>query len=456
MLEHGPIGRALFILSYPAVMGLFSGAVYSLADTFFIGLLEDTAAVGAAGVVFPIFLLISTIGLGFGIGAGSAVSRLLGAKRERDAQLVASTGFYTAAAAGILMSVLGVIFINPILIFFGATETILPLARSYGIIIIGGGVFRVLNMYMNNIIRAEGASSYSGRALMLGSGLNILLDPVFMFLLGLGIRGAGFATITAQCIATAYLLRFFLKGRGLMTLRAKYFSFQAWIYKLVFQIGIPTFIRQSLVGISLALLNQAARPFGDPAIAGVAIVTRFLALISMVNFGIGQGLQPLAGYNYGARNYDRVKSTFRLAVGAATAFSTVMAVLFYALAYHIVFLFSRDPEVISIGARYLRASSLTLWFIGYQIVGSYLFQSLGKGMETALIAMARQGFFFIPLVFILPELFGITGLYFSRPGADFLSTVFTAVLIQRHLKKLNQEEAEYKAVLGGAAHETAQ
>ncbi len=447
MLENGRIGRALYILSYPAVMGLFSGALYNLVDTLFIGLLNDTAAIGAAGVVFPIFMLISTIGLGFGIGAGSAVSRLLGAKREEDAQHVASTAFYTALAAGLALSILGVIFIDPILIFFGATETILVQARMYGSIIIGGGIFRVLNMCMNNIIRSEGAASYSGKALMLGSGLNIILDPIFMFLLGMGIKGAGYATLTAQAAATLFLLRFFIKGRGIITLSPKYFALKRWIYSLVLQIGIPTFIRQSLVSVSIALLNQAARPFGDAAIAGVGVVTRFMALIFMVNFGIGQGLQPLAGYNYGARQFDRVRKSYRLATLAATAYSAGMAIIFFLFAPGIIFLFSRDPEVITIGSQYLRITSMTLWFLGYQIVSSYLFQALGRGRETALIAMARQGFFFLPLVFLLPRLFGLTGIYFVQPGADFLATVFTAVLVWLQLKKLRKEELELKTLL---------
>jgi len=456
MLERGPIGRTLYLLSYPAVLGLLSGALYNIVDTLFIGLLEDTAAVGASAVVFPIFLLISTIGLGFGIGAASAVSRMLGAKRQEDAQQVASTAFMLSLVSGILLSIFGVIFIDPILIFFGATETILEPARQYGVLIIGGSVFRVVNMCMNNIIRSEGAASYSGRALILGSVLNIALDPVFMFLMGMGIRGAGVATIAAQAIATAYLLRFFFTRRGVITLNPRHINLKFWIIAEVFRIGVPTFFRQSLTSVSMALLFQASRPFGDAAIAGVGVVTRMMALIFMVNFGIGQGLQPLAGYNYGAGQFDRVKRSFRYSAAAATVYSSAVALLFYLLAPQIIFLFSRDPEVIEIGSTYLRIMSFTLWFLGFQIIASYLFQALGKGRETMLIATSRQGLFFIPLVFTLPGLFGLTGIYFVQPAADFLSTVVTAVLVLVHRRKVSREEARHgQVVKGDAAHVSA-
>ncbi len=439
LLGQGPIPRALYLLSYPAVLGLFSGALYSLVDTFFIGLLGQTAAVGASAVVFPIFIVISALGLGFGIGAASSVSRLLGAQREEDAQRVASTAFYSSLAAGLLLSVFGVIFIDPILIFFGATETILEHARVYGVLIIGGSVFRVLNMCMNNLIRSEGAASYSGRALILGSVLNMLLDPICMFLLGMGIRGAGAATILAQAAATLYLLRFYIKKEGVLTLSPRYFHPTLWIYRELLRIGIPTFIRQSLVSFSIALLNQAARSFGDASIAGVGIVTRLMAMIFMVNFGIGQGLQPLAGYNYGARNYRRVLASLKLAVGAATVYSSFIAVLFFLFAPHLIFVFSRDPEVISVGSRYLRISSLTVWMLGFQIVGSYLFQAIGKGRETAILAVSRQGFFFIPLVFLLPRQFGLNGLFFVQPGADFLATLLTGVLVAAYVIPLKKQ-----------------
>ena len=439
LLDHGPIPRVLYVLSYPAVLGLFSGALYNLVDTFFIGLLGETAAVGAAAVVFPIFIVISALGLGFGIGAASSVSRLLGAQRTGDAQRVASTAFYSALAAGILLSIAGVIWIDPILLFFGATDSILGHARSYGVLIIGGSVFRILNMCMNNLIRSEGSASYSGRALMLGSGLNIILDPICMFLLGLGIRGAGVATILAQAAATLYLIRFYIKAMGVITLSPRFFNPTGWIYKELIRIGVPTFMRQSLVSFSVALLNQAARTYGDAPIAGVGIVTRLMSMIFMVNFGIGQGLQPLAGYSYGAGKYRRVLDSLKLAVGAATVYSTVVAVLFALFAPYIIFVFSRDPEVISIGSQYLRISSMTIWMLGFQIVGSYLFQAIGKGRETAVIALSRQGFFFIPLVFLLPQYFGLTGIFFVQPGADFLATILSGILVASYVIPLRKE-----------------
>ncbi len=440
LMESGPIGKALYLLGYPAVIGLLSGAVYNLVDSIFIGFLDDTAAIGAAAVVFPIFLLISALGLGFGIGAGSAISRLLGAAKHEEANKVAATAFFSVLVAGILFSIVGVIFIDHILVFFGATETILEKARIYGTVIIGFSFFRILNMFMNNIIRSEGAASYSGRAMLIGSVLNMLLDPLFMFALGMGLRGAAVATVIAQGIVTCYLLRFFISGRGIISIHPRYVALLAWIFKEIFTIGIPTFIRQSLVSVSMGLLNSAAASFGDEVIASVGIVIRLNALIIMVNFGIGQGLQPLVGYNYGAGQFARVRRTFIMASRASTIYSVCIALLFFIFAPWIIFVFSRDPEVIAYGARYLRYMSATLWILGFQTISSYLFQALGRARETTLLATARQGLFLIPLVLTLPRFFGVTGVFLSQPLADLFSTILSVYLVVVHMKKLREME----------------
>lgn len=438
------MGKALFRLSYPAAVGLLSGAVYNIVDTLFIGLLNDTAAIGAATVVFPIFMMIASIGLGFGIGAASSISRLLGAKREEDANHVGSTAFFTAIAAALVFSVFGIVFLEPILIFFGATESILEAARVYGSIIIGGSIFQMLNMCMNNIIRSEGAAPYSARALIIGSALNILFDPFFMFVLDMGIRGAAVSTVLAQAVSFLYLLRFFRRRMGIVRLHLRFVRFNVWIYGELLKIGVPTFIRQSLVSLSMALINQAARPFGDEAIAGVGITIRLMSLVFMVSFGIGQGMQPLAGYNYGARQFERVYESFRLAAAAAAVYSTAVALLFFLGAEQILYAFSRDPAVIAVGSRAMRFSCITIWFMGYQTVASYFFQALGKGRETAFLAMSRQGIFLVPVILVLPGIMGLDGVFISQPIADFLTMIVTIVLLVLNTKNLKKEEAAYR------------
>ncbi|MBI9106474.1 MAG: MATE family efflux transporter [Spirochaetales bacterium] len=439
LLRSGGIGKALWTLAMPAVIAMFVNAVYNVVDTAFIGLLHDTASIGASAVLFPIFMLIAAIGLTFGMGAASVISRKLGENKPEHARRTASTAFYTSVIAGIIFAVLGNVFIEPLLRLFGATDTILEKAVIYGRIIIGGSIFQVLNMCMNNILRAEGAAGYSGRALMLGGILNIILDPIFMFVFKMGLAGAAAATITAQFISTIYLLRFFIMKKGILSIRIMDFHPTRAIYHGIMTIGIPTFARQVFMSISMGMLNSAAGLYGDAAVAAVGITLRVISLVMMVIFGIGQGLQPLAGYNYGARQYDRVIKSTRKAIIWSVSFAAVMSVVFWIAAGRIVSLFSQDPMVVEIGIKALRFTSTTLVLVGIQNSYGILFQALGKGLQAAILAIARQGLFFIPAVLILPRLFGLNGVIVTQVTADVLSIMVTiplAIIEVKHLRKL--------------------
>ncbi len=439
MLRRGNIGKTLRILVVPAVIAMLVNAIYNVVDTAFIGLLHDTASIGASAVLFPIFMLVGAIGLTFGIGAASVISRKLGENKPGDAKRSASTAFYTCMIAGIAFAVCGNIFIEPVLRVFGATDTILSRAVIYGRIIIGGSVFQVLNMCMNNMLRSEGASAYSGRALMMGGILNIILDPVFMFVFKMGLAGAAVATITAQLISTVYLLRFFLMKKGVLRIKISDFHPAPGTYRDIMIIGLPTFARQVLVSISMGMLNNAAGIYGDAAVAAIGISLRVLSLVMMVIFGIGQGLQPLAGYNYGARRYDRVILSTNKAIIWSVVFTAVMTILFWAFTQQIVSMFTRDYEVIDIGVKAIRYMSSALLLVGIMNVYAALFQALGKGIQAGVLAVARQGLFFIPVVLILPRLFGLNGILFSQVTADVLTLLVTvpmALIEMKHLGKL--------------------
>lgn len=443
MLRSGNIKKILFKLAAPAIIAMFTIALYNVVDTLYIGLLNDTAAIGAATVMFPVFMLISSIGLMFGIGAGSAISRRLGAGKAESANRIAATAYYTCIGIGLLFSITGVINIRRVLILFGATETIMERALIYGSIIIGGSIFQMLNMCLNNIVRAEGASAYSGRAMMMGAILNILLDPLFMFVLDMGIAGAAWATITAQCISNLYLLRFFIKKMGVIKIGPKHFVFSGENYAEIMKIGVPTFIRQLLASVSMGVLNNAASAFGDEVIAAMGIVMRLLTLVLYFIFGLGQGFQPIAGFNYGAKQYTRVRESFRITAIWSSTVCVFVSGVFLIFAPGLITLFSRDPDVIAIGTRALRFYSATLLLFGFQNTSGIFFQALGKGREAAFLAMSRQGLFLIPLLLILPGFLGKDGIIFSQPAADLLTVAITVFLLAANSKKLACEEQEW-------------
>ncbi len=438
LLRSGEIGKALRTLAIPAVTAMMVNAVYNVVDTAFIGLLHDTASIGAAAILFPVFMLIGAIGLTFGMGAASLISRQLGANDADGARKTASTAFYTTLVIGLIFAILGNIYIEKVLRLFGATDSILEKSEIYGRIIIGGSFFQILNMTMNNLLRSEGAAKYSSMALMAGGILNIIFDPIFMFVFNFGLAGAAMATITAQMISTVYLLLYFLRKKGILRLKLKDFSPRIKLYGGILNTGLPTFYRQVLTSIAMGMFNNAAGLFGDPAIAAIGIVMRVVSLMMMAIFGIGQGLQPLAGFNFGARQFDRVIQATMKALKWSTVFAALMASLFFIFARQIVQGFSQDPEVIRIGVLGFRLFSSTMIFIGSQVVFSTLFQALGKGRQAGILAVARQGLFFIPMILTLPRFFGLTGVLISQPLADICAFVITIILAVKEMKHLNE------------------
>ncbi|ORC29918.1 hypothetical protein B4O97_18580 [Marispirochaeta aestuarii] len=438
LLRSGEIGTALRTLAIPAATAMMVNAIYNVVDTAFIGMLNDTAAIGAAAILFPIFMLIGAIGLTFGMGSASLISRQLGEQNVEGAISTASTAFYSTLIIGVTFAIFGNIYIEEILILFGATDTILDRAVLYGRIIIGGSFFQILNMCMNNLLRAEGAARYSSIALITGGVLNIIFDPVFMFVLDFGLAGAALATISAQMVSTLYLLYYFLSDRGVLKIRLRDFSPRLGLYRDIMTIGLPTFFRQVLTSIAMGMFNNAAAAYGDPAVAAIGIVMRVVSLLMMAIFGIGQGLQPLAGYNFGARQFSRVIDATKKALTWSTVFAGCMAAAFFVFARWIVLAFSQDPEVVTLGVQAFRFLSTTMIFVGSQVVFSTLFQALGKGRQAGILAVARQGIFFIPLVLILPGLWGLNGVFLAQPAADILAFIVTAVLAAVEMAELKK------------------
>lgn len=436
------IKKVLLKLAVPGIIGMLVNAIYNIVDTLFIGMLNDTSAIGAVSVAFPLIMLIGAVGQMFGVGANSYISRLLGAKDQDSAEVAASTAFITTLIVAAGFTVLALPSLEFILATFGASETIMPYALDYGRIMIIFSVFTMINMTMNNMIRAEGGATFSMMALSLGAVLNMILDPIFIFTLGLGVKGAAWATITGQIISTIFLLSYYIRGKAQVPLKLSKFKPSKLVYGEIFKIGVPTLLRQVLISLSMGLINSAAMVYGDSAVAAMGVSTRVLSMSFYITFGYLQGFMPVVGFNYGAKLYDRVKESISFSIRVTTLFNVIACVIFAFFAEPILGAFSQDPEVIAFGAKALRYNSVMLPFVGYMIIGNGVFQAFGKGKEALVLSVARQGLFLIPAITILPNILGVQGILLSQPIADVLTLLTTFVLFTNLNKELAKEQAQ--------------
>lgn len=441
MLAEGAIGPTLFKLSAPAIAGMVVIAIYNVVDTFFVSLLRDTTAVAATGIVFPIFQLIGAVGLTFGMGAASVISRRLGAHDYEAANHVAATALFSVVAVGLTVSAFGATFVRPILSAFGATESILDVASLYGRIIIGGSVFQMINMTANNLLRSEGASLYSSAGQILGAGLNIALDPLFIFVFGMGITGAAVATVLSQAVSAAWLLAFYVRGKGsLKPLVLRNVRVEIATYREMMNLGFPTLVRQVLGSVSFGILNNTAARYGDSAIAAISVTFRLFLLLMMALIGLAQGLQPLAGYNYGAKQYDRVRHTIRLTFSVAALAGVLAGIASFVFATEIMRIFvPQDPEVVRMGTEALRITSVALVPVGLAIMFGGVFQALGDGRSALILAMGQQGLFLIPMILLLPRLIGLTGVFAAQPAGFGMAFIVGLLLLRKTLSRMHTD-----------------
>ncbi|WP_053955465.1 MATE family efflux transporter [Inediibacterium massiliense] len=445
MMGEEKISSVLLKLSIPAIIGMLVNAIYNIVDTAFVGMLKNTSAIAAVSVAFPMFVMIGAIGLMFGIGAASYISRLLGEKNKKLADQTASTTFFTSLIFSMFFTIFGVVFIVPILKMFGATDTIMIFAKDYSKIIMFGSTFTIMNMTLNNMIRAEGNAKYSMMAMSIGALLNIILDPIFMFVFDMGIKGAAVATVVAQSISFIFLMRYYIFKKSYIHISIKYFSFSIKIYNEIMKIGLATFARQALGSFALGFINLAAKGYGDAAVAAMGISLRVFSLGMFVIFGYNQGFQPVVGYNYGAKKYKRLKEAIEISVKWTSIFCIIVTIVFAIFAKEIVLVFSQDMDVVTIGAKTLRVMSILFPLFGFQQVYGVLFQALGKGKEALALSVARQGIFLLPAIFILPKWFELDGVIWSQTVADLLTLIFTSILAIRLHKEIRKEMTDQRA-----------
>ena len=437
MLREGKVSTVLLKLGLPAMIGMLTSALYSVVDAYFVGGL-GTSQMGAVSIVFPLMQIIIGVGLTFGSGAGSYISRLLGENHVGQANRTASTAVFLSLIVGALIVGLSLLFLDPLLIALGATETILPFARAYAVIFISGGVIEVFNVSMNNIALSEGASKITMISMLLAVGLNIVLDPIFIYTLGFGIRGAAIATVIAQATATCFYFWYLIGKRGYLRISPANFSVDGTILAQILKIGVPVFLLQLAASVSMALTNTAARPYGDNAVAAMGVVARVCTLGAYVVFGFTKGFQPLAGYSYGAGNYVRLKKAVDVSLLWTTVYCGLAAVVMIFLPEPIIGLFSKnDPGLVETGAAALRANGLIFITFGFQLVYSTLFLALGRASIGGVLSMSRQGIFFIPAILILPRILGLDGVIYTQLAADICTVVLTAVFAIKFRRELS-------------------
>ncbi len=430
-----PVRRLILSLAAPTITTMLVTAFYNMVDTMFVSRL-GTSASAAVGVVFSLMAIIQAIGLMFGQGSGNVVARLLGAKERDRANQVFSTSFFASMAFGLLLAVFGLTFLRPFMRLLGSTETILPYAMDYAGLILIGAPYMAASFTMNNNLRSEGKAVLGMVGMVSGAVVNVVLDPIFIFVLDMGIRGAALATIISQFVSFCVLLSQFLSHRSNLHLSVKNISFQWALYKDVLQVGMPSFLRQVLGSIAGICMNLFAGPFGDAAIAAMSIVTRTMQFLNSALIGFGQGFQPVAGFSWGAKKIGRLREAYGFCVRTGVIAFVFLGAVCFVGAEWIMRAFIGDPVVIEIGTLALRFQCLLMPIQAVNVLAGMLFQCTNHGGKSSLIALARQGIFFIPLIAILPRIFGILGVQLAQPIADIISFCLIMVMTTRFQKEL--------------------
>lgn len=435
-MTNTPIPKLVSSLAIPTIISMLITSIYNMADTYFVSQL-GTSASAATGIVFSLMAIIQAIAFAIGIGSGSTISRRLGEQNKEEADILGSSGFVTSLVFGFILLVFGNIFIEPLMIILGSTETILPYSISYAKYILFAAPFMATSFILNNILRAEGKANLAMVGISIGGIINIILDPIFIFSFKLGISGAAIATATSQFISFIILFSFYLRRKTIVQFSIKKISRNINTYFIILKNGMPSFFRQGLASIATVALNFNAGNYGDSAVAAMSIVGRICMLIFCVVIGYGQGYQPVVGYNYGAKNYHRVKESFLFTLKVGTSIMTVLAIIGFILSPKIMSWFISDLEVIKIGTNVLRYQCLVMPLMTLGVLSNMTFQAVGKPLHATFLTSCRQGIFFLPLIIILPKLFSLKGVEITQPISDILTFIISIPFIYNFLKKLD-------------------
>lgn len=442
-LTTAPVPKVIMTLAVPTIVSMLVTSFYNIADTYFVGKI-NTQSTAAVGIVFSVMSIIQAVGFFFGHGSGNYISRKLGAKEDEAASRMAATGFFLALSLGVILMLLGLLLLRPLSYALGSTPTILPYTERYLGIILLGAPFMIASLVLNNQMRFQGNAAYAMVGIVAGAATNVILDPILIFVCDLGISGAAIATVISQVFSFCLL---FYMGRREGNIRIHYrnFTFSWSFVKEIIGGGTPSLVRQGLASISTIFLNVSAGNYGDAAIAGMSIVSRIGMFINSFLIGFGQGFQPLCGFNYGAGLYARVRQGFWFSVKVGFIFLLCCSVAGMGYAEEIVALFRKgDPLVIETGSAALRWQLITYPLGAWIILSNMMLQTIRKSVRATILASARQGLFFIPLIFILPYYLGLQGVEMCQAVSDMFTFVLAIPLSGGVLLEMKRKEAAAK------------
>ncbi len=444
-LGSEPIPSLLLRFSVPAIVGMLVNALYNIVDRIFIGRGVDSLAIGGIYIGMPIMLVLMAFGMLIGIGGNTLVSIRLGEGKKDEADRIAANSLIMLALVGIVLGAAGTVLLEPLLKLFGASSSNIGYAKEYLQVILIGAPLNAIGFGMNNFIRGEGNPKIAMFTMLIGAFLNMILDPIFIFVFDMGVRGAALATIISQAVSAIWVLRYFLSGKSILSFKRKYLVPNLKIIKKIVANGVAPFSMQIAASMVTALYNSNLQTYGgDMATSSMGVINSVSMMIAMPIFGINQGSQPIMGYNYGAKKYDRVKKTFKYAAIAATTITTLGFIIVQLFPDIIIKAFVGEQgasgQLMSIAVPGMRTLLMAFPFVGFQIVSSAYFQATGKPRQSMLLSLSRQVLILIPALLILPRLLGLRGVWMAGPIADFTSFVIAALLMTFSLKHLRNEE----------------
>ena len=441
VLDDDRIGRLLLKLSLPAFMGFSVMTLYNVVDTIFIGHYVGPLGIAALSIVFPIQMLTMGIGMMMGMGGASLVSRLIGAGNTPRAEPALGNSLTFTIIISVALTIAGLSNPDLWLRLMGASDTILPYARDYMTIILTGVLFRTFAMSQNFLIRATGNARVPMIGMIMGAGLNIVLDAIFIIPLGMGVKGAALATVIAQLITSLYFLRYYLSGKSFLRVHLQNMVIKWDVLKSILAIGISSFARTAAQSLAVIFVNRTLLALGgDLAISSYGLIQRIMIFAMMPGIVIGQGMQPILGFNYGAKRYDRALKVIKIAIIAAISYSIIAFCALYFAPELFIRVFTTDSELIVLAADAARGIFFAVYLIGFIIVGSIIFQAIGKAPQAFVTAVARPALFLLPLVFILPNYWQLDGVWLAFPITDALTSILVLVLLIPEIKMFRESK----------------
>ncbi|MGB4439177.1 MAG: MATE family efflux transporter [Sedimentibacter sp.] len=449
-LGEEKVSKLLLKFSVPAIVGMMVNALYNVVDRIYIGNSVDLGSNGIAGITigFPLTIIFMSLGVLFGIGGATLFSMKLGEKKDEEAENALGNSLISLIAVGTLVMILSQIYLEPLLKFFGASETVLPYSMKYMRIILYGAVFQIIGMGMNNFIRADGNPKIAMMTMFFGAGTNIVLDPIFIYVFKMGMSGAALATIISQFLSAAWVILYFVGKKSRHKLKVKYMKLKSSVILKIVSLGLPGCLMQLANSVLNAALNKSLIVYGgDIAISGMGIINSIQTILIMPIIGLNQGVQPIISFNYGAKKYDRVKTAANLAIRAATIIVVIGFFIIRLFPKQMISMFNREPALIDFGSYALKAWFLCMPVIGFQVIASNFFQAIGKYKSAMFLTLTRQVILLIPAILIFPRYFGINGLLHAAPFADFFSALLTGIWFTKAIKALDKESSMKTEIL---------